>query len=353
MRLETDEVYATLFTDENDIVYISDSGEDIQQVPTNFTTSIPLAEILANLAEQIDRSKTSLFNISRNHLFDGVKRGLKRKSFHPKNKISVKFTDDDGSPEGAVDAGGPMRELLTLTVKYITNSELFDGELNQKYISCNNPVKADLTALQNAPIDEANQVLTEKLENITEIAGTWRIMRTEIDKAAVIGSTVKWYLYGRNREALYQFTDGLSTLGVLEAMKQYPTSFKPVFCEPAPLTTDMFLSDVTRSVEGSNLFNAESLILSHWADFLQDVQDQEINNLTLAEVLMFATGCTELIHGLSPRIAFLHGSEGQCKFPKANTCGGVLHLPVIHKTYDEFKHAMAFAITNSKGFGYA
>ena len=40
-----------------------------------------------------------------------------RKKFVPKAVISVKCADDDGSSEGAVDAGGPRREFLRLLIK--------------------------------------------------------------------------------------------------------------------------------------------------------------------------------------------------------------------------------------------
>lgn len=41
------------------------------------------------------------------------------------------------------------------------------------------------------------------------------------------------------------------------------------------------------------------------------------------------------------------------RFPKASTCSCTLYLPVVHKTYDDFKGAMGYAIQNSQGFGMA
>ena len=35
--------------------------------------------------------------------------GLIRKSYSPDNNVSVKFTDDSGTSEGAIDLGGPKR----------------------------------------------------------------------------------------------------------------------------------------------------------------------------------------------------------------------------------------------------
>ena len=46
------------------------------------------------------------FNVSRNHIWESARRGFGKKSFSPTHKVSVKFTDDDGLSEGAVDLGG-------------------------------------------------------------------------------------------------------------------------------------------------------------------------------------------------------------------------------------------------------
>ena len=60
-----------------------------------------LKEVLENLGKQISSEKISFFNLSRNHVWEGAKRALNRKSFSPENKLSVKFTGDIGKFEGA------------------------------------------------------------------------------------------------------------------------------------------------------------------------------------------------------------------------------------------------------------
>lgn len=42
---------------------------------------------------------------------------MSRKKFSPGNNISVKFADNVGTSEGAVDVGGPKREFLRLAVR--------------------------------------------------------------------------------------------------------------------------------------------------------------------------------------------------------------------------------------------
>ena len=151
------------------------------------------------------------------------------------------------------------------------------------------------------------------------------------------------------------FKAGLSVLGVLEAMCTYYDTFKEVLCfSSAETFTSMF--SVSYSEEGSNNRGVEGLVLSHWNDFLQDVEENLIE-LSFSAIIFFVTGCREVRPcGLALNLGFLHVAEknGQrSKFPKANACSCELHLPVIHATYDAFKEDVTFAFLNTKGFGYA
>ena len=93
------------------------NADDVQYQPAAVTSQDKeIAEILNELAKVINNSCISKFDISRNFLWEGTKRALSRKSFSPANKVSVKFTDDVGASEGAVDLGGPMGEFFTLIV---------------------------------------------------------------------------------------------------------------------------------------------------------------------------------------------------------------------------------------------
>ena len=119
-----DNYYASLLdaqphTSDAIVVSVSDSdvGEDgvgDVQSPAASKENEDIAEIVGELAKMVNVSMLSKFNISHNFLWEGAKRALSRKSFSPENKISVKFTDDAGVSERAVDLGGPMREFFTL-----------------------------------------------------------------------------------------------------------------------------------------------------------------------------------------------------------------------------------------------
>lgn len=113
---DADLLYASLIP--GTLLYSSDSeGENVPVAvddPQVFQTktSWSLQAILEQLALEINEDKISKFNISRSHLWEGDLRGLRRKSFSPDNKVSVKFTDDSGTSEGAIDLGGPKREFF-------------------------------------------------------------------------------------------------------------------------------------------------------------------------------------------------------------------------------------------------
>ncbi|CAB3981435.1 Hypothetical predicted protein [Paramuricea clavata] len=96
-----DNTYAALFTVDDqleelstneetcsdDAVEMSTSGKDDAQTPT-------IEAVVTELAQQVDFSNITKFNVVRTHLFDSAKRALNRKKFDPCHKVSVKFMDD-------------------------------------------------------------------------------------------------------------------------------------------------------------------------------------------------------------------------------------------------------------------
>ena len=88
-------------------------------------STLPLPDLLETLSSAIKFDVLSKFNISHSYAWEGTTRALTRKSFSPQNKISVKFCDDVGTSEGAIDLGGPKREFFTLVLGWLMNSQLF------------------------------------------------------------------------------------------------------------------------------------------------------------------------------------------------------------------------------------
>ena len=95
-----------------------------------------ISDILQQLASaNIESEKISKFNICRSNICDAIFRGMNRKSFSPNKKLSVKFTDDIGLSEGAVDMGGPIMEFFTLSLEAILSSKLFCGQEHSRLLS--------------------------------------------------------------------------------------------------------------------------------------------------------------------------------------------------------------------------
>lgn len=108
-------------------------------------TPVCLQDILKELQSHVDVDKRSYINIRRGHIWEDACRYLSRKKFESKAIISVKFADDDGSSEGAIDAGGPRREFLRLLIKAANeHSGIFQGKLDERVLFPNASGKADV-----------------------------------------------------------------------------------------------------------------------------------------------------------------------------------------------------------------
>ena len=82
---------------------------------SNNTATLP--EILQELQGQLNREHSSHINVRRSAIWSDTCRQMSRKKFSPGNNISVKFADNVGTSEGAVDVEGPKREFLRLAVR--------------------------------------------------------------------------------------------------------------------------------------------------------------------------------------------------------------------------------------------
>ena len=336
----------------------------------NFQQSAePLPDILKKLSTIINSDSISKFNISRSHLWEGTVRGLNRKSFSPHNKVSVKFCDDVGTTEGAVDAGGPKREFFTLVLHWLMNSQLFAGSDHSKYLTCNSTcqtnddyfhagqivamslvhggpgfpclspslyqcivngpnnvsvsvsdvydfeLRSSLEAFLNASsADEANAMINSSpLSTLIGLAGTFKFISSVNDIPTLVQQTVKWFLLGRSHFSQEQFVKGLSVLGVYDSMTKNPDSFHSAFCyTPQQLNAELIsqLFESKLSDVGSNRHRCESVIISYWNDYLLDVEEKEDAGVTFNDILFFASGCKVIPpFGIKLFLEFLHEPE--------------------------------------------
>lgn len=105
------------------------------------TNVLPAADIVSDLSLKIIKTSCSRFNINRANVWDGAIRGFKRASYDPLHDMLVKFTDDEGTSEDAVDTGGPKPEFLTLLMDCLRPRRIFDGPENRRFLTFNNAGK--------------------------------------------------------------------------------------------------------------------------------------------------------------------------------------------------------------------
>ena len=124
-------------------------------------------------------------------------------------------------------------------------------------------------------------------------------MRSLDDSPNIVASTSHWFVLGRAHLALEGFQEGQSAHGVLAAMKEFPDIFRLLFCYTLEVVTTAEslegLFTVKTSPVGSTKAVTESLVLSRWSDYLQDIEDSQ-DSINLSDILFFATGCRTLRH---------------------------------------------------------
>ncbi|XP_073715793.1 G2/M phase-specific E3 ubiquitin-protein ligase-like [Misgurnus anguillicaudatus] len=206
-----------------------------------------------------------------------------RSNFSPEKKVDVKFTDDYGISEGAVDNGGPTREFFRLCLHEIKDKiAIFEGPPNSKLLTCNSKAMKDNTyfyagqimAMSIAHGGQSPCFLSEllyeclqkgpdnvkvKIEHITDeetksqlksilqaenelqlhnaltqagnlisLAGH-NVRVTLENKQEIALDLAHWYVLQRTRAPFERFRDGLMSLGVLDALRRYPLQLKCLF----------------------------------------------------------------------------------------------------------------------------
>ncbi|KAG5838518.1 G2/M phase-specific E3 ubiquitin-protein ligase [Anguilla anguilla] len=366
-----------------------------------------IEDIIGGLRAKISEEHVVRFNIIRRSVWDSTLRTMERPNFSPEKRLDIKFTDDDGLSEGAVDFGAPKREFFRSCLQELKDSSgMFEGPSNSKFLGCNltatrtdayyragqlmamsivhggqtpcflseklvqalikGPQTVEVTVEDIADMD-TQSALKELRESENEAQLMEAVRETEhllsvsgcskritlSNKDDVSKDLAHWYVLQRTRTPFERFKEGLASLGVLEALQQHPQKMKTFFFKPTKKLSAVDLESLFKcrlSEKESNRFEWECRTLGFWRDYLQDAEF-DMQAVTLEEILIFATGCeTPPALGFSPEpsVEFLADS----KFPTANTSDNVIRVPV-KDTYEEFKNDMDFGIKNSSGFGMA
>ncbi len=84
------------------------------------------------------------------------------------------------------------------------------------------------------------------------------------------------------RSALEQFKEGLSTLGILDLMQQYPAELETVFCYQGNVLSATVLDQILTPVMvplGNNRRDKQKLIKMHWMDYLQETEGENYSHV--------------------------------------------------------------------------
>ena len=94
------------------------------------------SEVLTDLRSATDTTSAVVkFNISRSRVRKGARRAFLRHNYGATKAMCVKFMDDIGMSEGAVDQGGPLREFLQQLMDYLAeDSPVFIGASGAKHL---------------------------------------------------------------------------------------------------------------------------------------------------------------------------------------------------------------------------
>ncbi|KAM3623428.1 uncharacterized protein V6R79_011030 [Siganus canaliculatus] len=368
--------------------------------------SFSAENIVAELASKINNTSYNRFNINRANIWDGALRGFKRSSFDPSHEILVKFTDDEGHTEDAVDTGGPKREFLTLLMDCLRSRRIFDGPEDRKFLifDCaaarddeyfyvgrmiatsivhggpgpkflsemlydyltgkstvdiearveditDDTMRASLLEISAAATLDELHAVVDKHSSLLQTAGCLRYPKVVLDKKIIIKDFMQWYFIYRNHFSIQRFKDGLSALNVTHALEQHASIFKAFMCtsvEPLTATTLEDLFKVQLSEQGTTRRQEETRALTFWRDYLLDTEEKQ-TGLSLAEILMFATGLSSLPpSGFNPRPKLVF--QRVSRFPCSRTCANTMEIP-LSMTYEEFQKDMDFGIKNAPGFG--
>lgn len=350
-----------------------------------------LKVLLHTLSDKLmpEEQTRNIINVCREDIMDGATRAFSRRTFKPEARMSVVFMDSYDQAEGSVDEGGPSREFYRLLLLGIKNSPLFFGQehkslaldthalgkslyktygkmiavalvhggVSPRFLSerlynslCGIPVppptledvsdpdlKEKLGKIRDATDITSARMEIEEASDTLSLLGSLRFVSSLEGRDELVQCATTFYVDGRTKEALEQFSEGLQTLGLLELVRSHPVAFRDVFCcSVTPLRAFDLVSlfEPELSTPGSNLWRTERRVEGFWRDFLLEVEDGE-HPIRLENIMVFASGADTIpVLGFPthPSLGFIH--EHGRRYPEANTCLIKLKLP-IHRNYEE------------------
>ncbi|MGH0172454.1 UNVERIFIED_CONTAM: hypothetical protein FKN15_063428 [Acipenser sinensis] len=150
---------------------------------------------------------------------------MSRPNFSPTKQMDIKFTDNEGISEGAVDLGGPKREFLRLVLEYVRDhSGMFEGPQGKKVLACsiavltealifgpdkvivsaedvgNEEIRSQIILIRDAISEDALEDAVSKASSILALSGCFRRIDMQ-NRGEVAIDTASWYVLQRTRAA--------------------------------------------------------------------------------------------------------------------------------------------------------
>ncbi|KAL3977584.1 serine/threonine-protein phosphatase 2A regulatory subunit B' [Sarotherodon galilaeus] len=326
-------------------------GEELQKENCDEPDGLTAADVISNLALKINKTSCSRFNINRANVWDGAYQGFRRSSYSPNSGMMVKFSDDMGLAEEAIDTAADENEyfyigrMIAVSIVHggpgpcclspnffmylVGKDKTFEAPIDD---IPDEEIKKALLEIKNATSLSELRVISEKRSSMLQTAGCYQFMRTLEDKKKVVADYIQWYFIYRNHLSIQSFREGLATLDFLNALEQHPSLFFSFMCY----------------TETSSRRQEKTRVLSYWQDYLLSVEERN-GSLYLEDILMFATGLKEIPPAaIQPKPQLLFQTTS--RFPVADVCANTIKIPVLH-SYEDFQEAMDYGIQNSPGFG--
>ena len=342
--------------------------------------------------------------ISRKAIFATTRRAIGRKRFSFVKPLFGTFAGEE-----AVDDGGPKREFFRLLMRAIRESTIFHGswfshdlglladnryELAGKLVAwsilqggggphCLSAVGYEIykglavnheIAIESVADPEMKELLQKAAECSTEESfsalvskhgdkisqyGYPKVYICKLsDRNEMVESLLKQcFLYGVHTE-FTQFFQGLNSIGnlgdIIMGNKALFDSILGNQHQRLTKVTFMSLYELYRSEEGSNKRDKEDSTIYCFEFFLQDLEEGEVNGLTLEDLLVFITG-TDFAPPLGfdnlITIEFYDFDGNSRRRPWSSTCGLHLFLPRGFEVPSDFSSFMKEALLECHGFG--
>jgi len=332
-------------------------------------------------------------------------KAIERNNFSFNKEVFVVFSGEEG-----VDAGGPKGEFFCLLMLSLKNVGVFQGnwfshdikllsqrkyELARKLVAwsilhggpglkqlshaalcvlsdlpydtndaiasvSDDKMKGILCALEKCTNDEEfNAFKDSNAEAIADYGYASVYTSNQSMKGEIEHSLLKQSLVFSFHAEIEQFKQGLNSIGQFgDTVMSNDKVFKVVLSKDSNEKLS-FLSmkkmiQVNYSLSGSNDKGGEDKTMYCFDTFLQDLEEGEVDDLSLRDLLVFITGADSIPPlGFDDPITlnFYDQQKGITRLPWASTRSLTLYLPRGFEDTDEFKHLMSTTLINGVGFG--